>query len=61
MESIIRLASIIRKKDYRRKGRTVQSLGLSYQALENLLSVAVGKSVSEHVKDGTTWYYVPAG
>lgn len=61
MESIIRLASIIRKKDYWAAGRTVQSLGLSHQLPEKLLSMAVGKSVSEHTLDHTTWYYVPAG
>jgi len=60
MESIIRLASIIRKKDYRTVGRTVSSLGLSHQAPENLLSMAVGKSVKEHSMDNTAWYYVPA-
>lgn len=61
MESIIRLASIIRKKDYWKMGRTVENLGLSHQAPSKLLSMAEGKSLSEHTKDKTTWYYVPAG
>lgn len=61
MESIIRLASIIRNKDYWKLGRTVESLGLSNQMPENLLSMAVGKSLVAHAKDNTMWYYVPAG
>ena len=61
MESIIRLASIIRNKDYWKMGRTVENLGLSHQAPENLLSMAVGKSMRAHTRDKTTWYYVPAG
>ena len=61
MESIIRLASIVRKKDYWQIGRTVERLGLSHQAPEKLLSLAIGKSIDEHTHDKTTWYYVPAG
>lgn len=61
MESIIRLASIIRKKDYWKIGRTVEKLGLSHQNSENLLSMAVGKSLGAHARDKTTWYYIPAG
>ncbi|MEN8242871.1 MAG: NAD/NADP octopine/nopaline dehydrogenase family protein [Chloroflexota bacterium] len=61
MESIIRLASIIRRKDYWEIGRTVENLGLSHQAPETLLSMSVGKSRLEHTRDKTTWYYVPAG
>lgn len=59
MESIIRLASIIRKKDYWKMGRTVESLGLSHQAPSKLLTMAAGKSISDHTRDKTTWYYVP--
>jgi opine dehydrogenase len=59
MESIIRLASIIRKKDYWRIGRTVESLGLSHQIPENILSMAIGKSLRAHTRDKTTWYYIP--
>ncbi len=61
MESIIRLASIIRKKDYWKVGRTVETLGLSGQAPKNLLSMALGKSMRAHSIDKTAWYYVPAG
>jgi opine dehydrogenase len=61
MESIIRLASIIRKKDYWKIGRTVESLGLAHQNPKNLLSMAVGKSLQAHARDKTTWYYVPVG
>jgi len=61
MESIIRLASIIRKKDYWQIGRTVENLGLSNQDPETLLSMSVGKSRREHTRDKTTWYYIPAG
>jgi opine dehydrogenase len=61
MESIIRLASIIRIKDYLKIGRTVENLGLSHQDPEKLLSMSIGKSRIEHSKDNTTWYYVPAG
>jgi len=60
MESIIRLASIIRNKDYWKMGRTVESLGLAHQNPKNLLSMAVGKSLQAHARDKTTWYYVPA-
>ena len=60
MESIIRLASIIRKKDYWKIGRTVESLGLAHQNPKNLLSMAVGKSLQAHARDKTTWYYVPS-
>jgi opine dehydrogenase len=61
MESIIRLASIHRDKDYWEIGRTVQNLGISHQSPETLLSMALGKTISEHTKDNTTWYYVPYG
>jgi opine dehydrogenase len=61
MESIIRLASIIRNKDYWKTGRTVENLGLSHQDPKNLLSMTVGKSVRAHAQDKTTWYYVPTG
>ncbi|MBE0528295.1 MAG: NAD/NADP octopine/nopaline dehydrogenase family protein [Thermoleophilia bacterium] len=60
MESIIRLASIIRKKDFWNVGRTVESLGLSHQSPGKLLSMAMGKSLSAHTRDKTSWYYVPA-
>lgn len=60
MESIIRLACIIRKKDYWKTGRTVQSLGLSHQAPLELLSMVKGKSKNQHKRDRTTWYYIPA-
>jgi opine dehydrogenase len=59
MESIIRLASIIRKVDYWESGRTVERLGLSHQSIEELLSMVEGKSRQQHVQDATTWYYVP--
>ncbi len=61
MESIIRLASIIRNKEYWEIGRTVENLGLSHQDPEDLLSMAMGKSMSAHTRDKTAWYYVPAG
>lgn len=60
MESIIRLACIIRKKDYWKTGRTVESLGVSHHLSEELLSLVVGKSKHQHTKDDTAWYYVPA-
>ncbi|HSG25310.1 MAG TPA: NAD/NADP octopine/nopaline dehydrogenase family protein [Anaerolineales bacterium] len=61
MESIIRLASIIRKVDYWESGRTVERLGLSHQSMEELLSMVLGKSRKQHVQDKTAWYYMPAG
>ena len=60
MESIIRLASIIRKVDYWESGRTVERLGLSHQSMEELLSMVVGKSRKQHMQDKTAWYYMPA-
>ena len=60
MESIIRLACIIRNKNYWQIGRTVENLGLSNQIPANLLSMAVGKSAKAHARDKTTWYYVPS-
>jgi opine dehydrogenase len=59
MESTIRLASIIRKKDFWEIGRTVESLGLSKQSPRNLLSIAMGKSLTVHTRDKTSWYSVP--
>lgn len=61
MESIIRLASIIRKVDYWESGRTVERLALSHQTMEELLSMVEGKSRKKHVQDQTAWYYLPAG
>lgn len=60
MESIIRLASIIRKVDFWESGRTVERLGLSHQSMEELLSMVMGKSRKQHAQDKTAWYYVPA-
>ena len=48
MESIIRLASIIRKVDYWKMGRTVESLGLSSHSTKELFSLVGGKSASQH-------------
>ena len=61
MESIIRLASIIRKKDYWEIGRTVESLGLAHLAPEELLSMAVDNTTSQYKIEATTPYYVPVG
>ena len=61
MESIVRLASIIRKVNYWESGRTVERLGLSHQTMEELLSMVEGKSRKQHVQDQTAWYYVPVG
>jgi opine dehydrogenase len=61
MESIIRLACIIRKKDYWQFGRTVERLGISQLNSKELLAMAVGKPANEYAKDYTSWYSVPAG
>jgi opine dehydrogenase len=61
MESIIRLACIIRQKDYWESGRTVQSLGLAHHSPENLLLMAVGQSRQEQLRGDKARYYIPAG
>lgn len=60
MESIIRLASIIRNKDYWEIGRTVENLGISRLTPEELLSMALGNT-SQNKIDTTSPYYIPAG
>lgn len=59
MESIIRLACIIRKKDYWKLGRTVQSLEISQLDPDELRSMARGKPVNKRIKELTPWHYVP--
>jgi opine dehydrogenase len=57
MESIIRLASIIRKVDYWKIGRTVESLGLSLHSTKELFSLVDGKSTSQHSENKQPGHY----
>jgi opine dehydrogenase len=61
MKSIIRLACIIRNKDYWAMGRTVERLGIAHLKPQDLWSMSEGKPVSRNTKKAATWFYVPAG
>ena len=61
MESIIRLASIIRKVDYWQIGRTVESLGLSEHSIKDLFSLVGGKSPSQQTVEQYPGYFVAPG
>jgi len=61
MESLIRLASIIRKKDYWEIGRTVEKLDLAHQSPEQLLAMVTGGTNREHIRDNRIWSYTTAG
>jgi hypothetical protein len=60
MKSIIRLACIIRNKDYWAIGRTVERLGIAHLKPQELWSMSEGKPVSKNTKKAATWFYVPA-
>lgn len=61
MESIIRLASIIRKKDYWKIGRTIENLGLSEKSRRQLFSIATGKKPENFTRDNLTSLFATAG
>jgi opine dehydrogenase len=61
MESIIRLASIIRGKDYWAIGRTVERLGMADHTPAELLTMAAGAIRPEHFLEEHSWHYLPAG
>ncbi|MEN8241141.1 MAG: NAD/NADP octopine/nopaline dehydrogenase family protein [Chloroflexota bacterium] len=61
MESIIRLASIIRKVDFWEHGRTVESLGLSLQSLSDPLTFIEGKGLIKQLPEKGEILDIPEG
>ncbi|MBN2043644.1 MAG: NAD/NADP octopine/nopaline dehydrogenase family protein [Anaerolineales bacterium] len=61
MESLIRLASIIRGTDFWEHGRTIERLGLAQFSSEELLAMVTGKLLRPPIHEDTAVKFIPAG
>ena len=60
MESIIRLACIIRGRDYWEEGRTIEKLGLAEKTPKEMLAMVYGTTNQDHKHEISSQFFVSA-